>query len=168
MNRSLRWPNANPNGVPPAEGVGVGPEALPFASLLYTSSRLVVFSVTTRWRPLGLTVAVAGPTFEPESGWVEPAIRVSPPLLSTVKPLILPLPPAFSTYSSLPCTVRLIGRVPPEDVPLAGDRPAAPPLHTDTSLEPALTAKSRRPSPPGRPQPCEPRPRARPGPPERP
>src|SRR2546428_7958514 len=158
MNRSLRWPNANPNGVPPAEAVVVGPEALPFASTLYTSSRLVVFSVTTRWRPSGLNDTCAGPTFEPESGWVEPAIGVSPPLLSTVKPLILPLPPAFSTYSSLPCTVRLIGRVPPEDVRLASDRPAAPPANADPSVGPALAAKGSRPPPPTGPAPSAPRP----------
>src|SRR5439155_19452983 len=81
-----------------------------------------------------------------------------PPQLWQVKSLQLPLSPAFITYTSLPCTDRLIGRVPTEDVRLASDRPAAPTVNTDTSLEPALTAKSRRPSWLRTTAPCEPSP----------
>jgi len=55
------------------------------------------------------------------------------------------------------CTVRLIGRVPPEAVRLASARPAGLTANTDTSLEPALTANSRRPSLLNETALCEPR-----------
>src|SRR5205807_237551 len=156
-NRSLRRPKANPNGVPPAEAVVVGPEAAPLASTAYTSSRLVFFSVTTRCLPSGLNCTSAGPTVEPDRGRVAPAIGVRSPLVPSVKPEMLPLPPAFNTYSTLPCTVRLIGRVPPAAVRLARARPAGLTANTDTSLEPALTANSRRPSSLNETALCEPR-----------
>src|SRR6266550_5678161 len=96
-NSSSRWPKENPNGVPPAEGVVVGPLATPFASTAYTSSWLVFFSVTTRRRPSGLNDTCAGPTFEPERGRVAPAIAVRAPLVPSARPEMLPVPPAFKT-----------------------------------------------------------------------
>src|SRR6266853_2630728 len=71
---------------------------------------------------------------------------------------MLPLPPAFSTYSTLPCTVRLLGSVPPDAVRLARDSPAGPTSNTETSFEPAFTANSRRPSSLRATAPCEPSP----------
>src|SRR5438552_1850513 len=157
-NSAWRWPKANPNGVAPAEAVVVGPLATPLASTAYRSSRLVFFSVTTRRLPSGLNCTSAGPTFEPERARVAPAIGVSAPLDPSVKPEMLPLPPAFSTYSTLPCTVRLMGSVPPDAVRLARASPAGPMSKTETSFEPALTANSRRPSSLSATAPCEPSP----------
>src|SRR2546421_9847693 len=58
----------------------------------------------------------------------------------------------------LPCTVRLIGNVPPDAVRLVSDRPAGPTPNTETSFEPAFTANSRRPSSLRATAPCEPSP----------
>src|SRR6266566_4425029 len=89
------WPNAKPNGVPPAEVNEVRAPAAPFASTAYT-------------------------------------------------------------YSRLRCTVTLIGSVPPEAVRLASVSSAPRAANTDTSLEPALTANSQRPSSLSATAPCEP------------
>src|SRR5438105_8480238 len=54
--------------------------------------------------------------------------------------------------------VRLIGRVPPDAVRPASDSPDGRTANTDTSLEPALTANSQRPSSLRATAPCEPSP----------
>src|SRR5207237_9482519 len=96
-NSALRWPNANPNGVAPADAADVRAPAAPFSPTTYTSSRFVVFSVTTSRRPSGLNDTCAGPTFVPESGRMASEIGARSPLALTVNPLMLPSPPVFST-----------------------------------------------------------------------
>src|SRR2546430_17130048 len=110
-----------------------------------------------------MNATCAGPTAAPESTRLEPRIAASTPSAPTVKPLILPSPPPFNTYSKLPCTVRLMGRVPPDPTRLVGDRPAGPTRDAGTPFAPALTAENPRPSSLRASAP--PRPRPLPGPP---
>src|SRR5439155_14991921 len=100
-NNSSRCPNAKPNGVPPADAVETAVDAIPSGPTAYRSILLVAFSVTTSRVPSGVNATSAGPTAVPDSARVEPGIGVSAPSAPTLKPLMLPSPPALSTYNTL-------------------------------------------------------------------
>src|SRR5947208_1833984 len=152
-----RLSKSNPNGVAPTEAYTRGVPARPSGPTAYVSIVCEPFSVTTSVSPPGENDTCAGVELPVPSGCVELAsgVRESAP---TVKPVMLPAPPALSTYSDLPCTVRLIGRTPPEATVAWSSRPPGRTEKSETELLPALTAKSCRLSLLRAMAPCEPSP----------
>src|SRR2546427_9340878 len=123
----MRWPllsNAKPKGVAPLDAYDVTPRAMPFASTVNVSMRLVVFSVTTRTCPVGSNETCAG-TAPALSACVDPAMGVRTPPDVSQKPEIEPPDPPFTTYTRLSWTAMLIGVVPPEATLVTHVRPEA-------------------------------------------
>lgn len=147
MDRMYRPPASKsaPNGVGPGDVTTVGPLlGTPLAPSPNSTRRLVGFSVTTMVLPLGLMRMEPGPgVAAPLSARVEPARGVSEASLPTRKPLMLPPPMAFTTYSTVPFMARLTGMVPPELTVLTRVRSPEPLTRNDaTSLLPAFTTNS--------------------------
>jgi hypothetical protein len=107
--------------------------------------------------PLGEKETCAGLELPGPSGCVEPAsgVRVARP---ATKPVMLPTLPALSTYNDSPCTVTLIGRIPPEGTVVSSSRPSGRTENSEIELLPAFTAKSCRLSLLSTTAPCEPSP----------
>src|SRR5207237_2551626 len=134
-----------PNGVGPLDVETSGPCATPLASSAYVSIFWVVFSVTTNHFPSGVNATSAPPGLALLNGLVEPAIACNPPCVSSLKPEILAVPPAFSAYTRSCCAVTLTGLIPPEGTRLTTVNMSSLASSTEMSLLPPLTAKSQRP-----------------------
>jgi hypothetical protein len=102
---------------------------------------LVARSVTTSRSPPGEKDTWAGWVAEPLNGRVDPA-RGSRSPSSTVNPVMLPVPPALSTYTRSPWTARLVGRVPPEATTSTNSSPPGTTRKALTESLPAFTAKT--------------------------
>ena len=135
---SPRWPNANPNGTAPLDGVTTGAPGRPAASSASVSSRLERRSVTTRRFPSGAAETCAAPT-APGRSRVPPAIGASesPDARNAVT---FGVPPELSTHTRPLRSSTLAGATPPEATTSSSARPPLVTRSTDTVFEPALTA----------------------------
>src|SRR5947209_843734 len=144
----MRWAllsNAKPKGVAPLDAYDVTPLAMPFASTVNVSMRLVAFSVTTRTCPVGSNETCAG-TAPALSACVDPAMGVGTPPEVSQKPEIEPPDPPLTTYRRLSWTAMLIGVVPPEATLVTHVRPEALTWNEESWLLPAFTARRTLPS----------------------
>src|SRR5258707_7900851 len=121
-----------------------------------TRISLVPDSVNSSRVPSGLNRTSFAPALPGGRGTV--AIEWRVPLVSRRKPVIFGVVPfLFSTYTKSPERATLLGKTPPEDDLLSQVNLPAMVPKTETSLLPALTATSRRPSPPNTKESCDPR-----------
>ena len=81
------------------------------------------------------------PAVADDSGWVAPLSGASP-CRPSLKPLMLPVPPALSTYATPWWIVTLFGVVPPEGTRFTSTSRVPRTRNAETSFEPALTASS--------------------------
>src|SRR5437764_3122977 len=138
VSTSPRLSKSKPNGVLPADALTIGAPAIPSSLTAYVSIVLEVFSVTTSVFPFGENATSAGPALPAPSGRVEPA-RGASSSWWTVKPVMLPLPPALSTYSRWPWSVTLVGRTPPDPIVSCSSSPSWRMRKYEIELSPALT-----------------------------
>src|SRR5687767_9180409 len=85
---------------------------------------------------IGAELHLCGPVMAALKLRVEPASGASFPSWAKPNPVMLLGTPAFSTYTTLPCTVTLTGSVPPEGTRSASLRPFWSTSKTDRSLLP--------------------------------
>ena len=120
----------------------------PFRRMGKTSTVLLDFVVTTRLRPSGVNSTSPGELEKSGmSSLSRPRERCDPasglsPLPVILKPWMLPSPPAFMTYATLPYTATPAGNSPPEPTTFRSVSLRPSTRNDVTVLLPALTASS--------------------------
>ena len=116
--------NSNPKGVAPADAWTIAAPARSSGPTWNVRILFVAFSVTTSCSPSGSNSTCAAPAVALLSARVELAIGESVPPSLMWNPLMFPVPPALSAYTTSPCDVTLTGVCPPDAIVFTSDKPS--------------------------------------------